>query len=525
MGKETTASFITELPLQVNHQQEVVLLKRLDAGRQLYNACLGESMRRLNLVKQSKVYQQAKEIRKDDPSRKKLFKQAKEAYKYSEYALHSYATCISHSWIGDHLDANTAQKLATRAYLASEKVLLGRAKKVRFKGKNQLDSVEGKTNKQGIRWKNNKVVWLGLELQPIISDYDPVIQHGLSSRVKYVRLVRRVLSGKNYFYTQLVCEGVPFRKPKHKIGKGVVGLDLGPSTIAVVSDTEAQLKLFAAQLKFKEKKIRKLQRQLDRSRRANNPQNYNPNGTVKKGVKTWNNSNAYLKARASKANLERKLAAERKSLHNHLVHEVLSNGNIIKLEKLSYKAFQKLFGKSVGKRAPGSFVSRLKCLAESAGAQVVEFPTHCTKLSQTCLCGQVKKKRLSERVHQCECGVLAQRDLFSAFLSRYVAPETNLLQVGCSCLPPVPGGRVCSRLCRLHWSGAEQLLSAAWKQATTTNQPASRGRLPSSFGSFPESEQVAEKMRIVAAKNQDAVTNSVRAWERSAMIPIEPPGF
>lgn len=260
MGKQATASFITELPLQVNHQQEVVLLKRLDAGRQLYNACLGESMRRLNLVKQSKVYQQAKEIRKDDPSRKKLFKQAKEAYKYSEYALHSYATCISHSWIGDHLDANTAQKLrrfaggrfprrlcaATRAYLASEKVLLGRAKKVRFKGKNQLDSVEGKTNKQGIRWKNNKVVWLGLELQPIISDYDPVIQHGLSSRVKYVRLVRRVLSGKNYFYTQLVCEGVPFRKPKHKIGKGVVGLDLGPSTIAVVSDTEAQLKLFAA---------------------------------------------------------------------------------------------------------------------------------------------------------------------------------------------------------------------------------------------------------------------------------------
>lgn len=476
MGKRTTRTFITELPLQVNHQQEVVLLKRLDAGRQLYNACLGEAMRRVNLVRQSKLYQQAKKLRKDNPNRKELFKQARDAYNYSEYALHSYATFISHSWVGDHLDANTAQKLATRAYsprfspagsqqaksaATSQKVVFGLAKKVRFKGKNQLDSLEGKTNKQGIRWKDDKVVWLGLELQPIIDGYDPLIQHGLSSRVKYVRLVRRKQSGKNYFYAQLVCEGVPFRKPKHQIGKGTVGIDIGPSTIAVVGDESAWLQLLADELKFQEKESRRLQRKLDRSRRANNHQNYHPNGTVKKGIKNWHNSNTYLKVRASKANLERKLAAHRKSLHGRLVHEILSLGNVIKLEKLSYKAFQKLFGKSVGKSVrhspgwniraksaptPGIFVSHLKRLAESADVQVVEFPTYSTKLSQTCQCGRVEKKRLSVRVHKCECGVLAQRDLYSAFLARCVDPETNLFQV---------------ELANSAWSGAEQLLSAA----------------------------------------------------------------
>ena len=81
--------------------------------------------------------------------------------------------------------------------------------------------------------------------------------------------------------------------------------------------------------------------------------------SYKKGKKQWNISNSYLKTRNSKANLERKLAAQRasrmlrkrKSLHGELVNSIISNGDVIKLEKLSYKAFQKLFGKSVGKRA------------------------------------------------------------------------------------------------------------------------------------------------------------------------------
>ncbi|MBD0344071.1 MAG: hypothetical protein ICV63_04415 [Coleofasciculus sp. Co-bin14] len=54
---------------------------------------------------------------------------------------------------------------------------------------------------------------------------------------------------------------------------------------------------------------------MDRSRRATNPGNFNPNGTVKKGSLAWNTSNTYIRTRSAKANLERKLAAHRKSLH------------------------------------------------------------------------------------------------------------------------------------------------------------------------------------------------------------------
>lgn len=446
-------------------------------------------MRRVNLIRQSKDFGRARSLKASNPERKVLFKRARERYDFSEYAIHSYSTHLRHSWIGDHIDSNTAQKLATRAYKAVEKVLFGRSKKVRFKGKNQMDSVEGKSNKSGIRWKGDSVEWGGLQLEALITNNSPVILHGLSSKVKYVRLVRRKVSGTNRFYAQLVCEGKPFIKPKNTLGGGNVGIDIGPSTIAIVADEESHLKQFASELELDAARIRRLQRKMDRSRRATNPNNFNPNGTLKKGSKPWNSSKTYLKTRNSKANLERKLTAHRRSLHGELVNDILKTGDVIKLEKLSYKAFQKLFGKSVGKRAPGMFVSHLRSKAERAGGRVVEIPTHSTKLSQTCQCGRVKKKTLSQRVHQCECGVVAQRDLYSAFLAKYIEPDTFVLQV--------------SQLLT-DWQSAELRLQAAWRTATV-RKPATGRVLPSSFGRCPEVERVAAEVFKTPSKSQDAV--------------------
>jgi transposase len=328
--------------------------------------------------------------------------------------------------------------------------------------------------------------------------------------------VRHRINSKTLYYAQLIGEGKPFQKPKNQLGKGTVGLDIGPSTIAIVGDESAKLTLFASELKLASKKIRQLQRKMERSRRANNPQNYNPDfvnkkgkpkkGTVKKGSQRWNNSKTYLKTRTSKANLERELAAHRKSLHGKLVNEILALGDTIKLEKLSYKSFQKLFGKSVGKRAPGEFVSHLKRKAESADASVIEFSTQTTKLSQTChQCGTVKKKKLSDRIHQCDCGIRCQRDLYSAFLAKFV-DEKELLQASQA---------------QNAWLGSEPILYAAWRQATTQTNLRVEGQVPSSFGKFSESERVAAKVRNVDAKDLDVVP--IRESQVEASSHFEPP--
>jgi hypothetical protein len=172
-------------------------------------------------------------------------------------------------------------------------------------------------------------------------------------------------------------------------------------------------------------KIGKLQKKMDRSRRKTNPNNFKEDGTIVSGSKKWVSSNRYKAIRAEVAESQRRLSATRKCMHGKLANSILSTGIFIRTESLSYKKLQQDFGRSVGFRAPGMFISLLRRKAESAGGFLEEFSTYKTKLSQTCHCGKQKKKKLSERWHRCSCGVFAQRDLYSAYLARHV--ENNHL--------------------------------------------------------------------------------------------------
>jgi putative transposase len=390
--RKWTPSFICELPLRVTPAGERVLLARLEAARQVGATCLGEARRRVGLVRQSKAFQRARALPKDDPARRSLFAEARAASACSEYALHAYADQLRQSWLGEHLDSNTGQKLATRAYGAANRLLLGKARRVRFKGRHQLDTVEGKTNTSGIRWRGDRVEWSDLVLPALIKKGDPVLAHGLACPVKYVRLVRRKLGLRNRFYAQLVCEGIPYRKPQHGLGTGVVGLDLGPSAIAIVAEREALLQPFCPEVAPDARALRRLDRKLDRQRRANNPEHYDERSRVKPGRKRWKASKRQYKVQAQRRELHRKLAATRKRSHGQLAHQVVALGETFHLEHLSYRAWQKRYGRSVGLCAPGLFVSILCRLAASAGGRVVELNARCAKLSQTCHCGAQAKQ-------------------------------------------------------------------------------------------------------------------------------------
>ncbi|MDA8065363.1 MAG: transposase [Thermaerobacter sp.] len=503
MGKAKTLSSVLELPLRVEQGIWKILLARLEAGRQLYNACLGEARRRWDLVRQSKAYRAALAMphgtEEERKARAKALSDARRAQGFSDYDLQMYALSIRHGWLGDHLDAFTAQKLGTRAFAAQERVAFGKARRARFKGKNQLDSLEGKRNATGIRWREGVVKWMGLVLPAMIDANDPVVVHGLSCRVKYVRLVRRKVAGNNPFFVQLVLEGAPYQKrnpdgsPKHPLGRGIVGLDAGPSTLAAVGNDDAILEPFCAELVPKHKGIRLLLRKLDRQRRTNNPENYNPDGTVKKGPKTWKASKGMKKTQAALGDAHRTLAAQRKSLHGNLVNRVLALGDVFLHEDVSIKGWQKRFGRSVGFRAPGRFFAELNRKAESAGGAVRAFPTRTTALSQVCHCGHRKKKPLNQRWHRCPaCGALILRDLYSAYLASFVEP----LVLSCGKeIWLLNAGRAENA-----WPGGDDLLRAAFEQLQAkTNGQSGGAFVPTSLG-LKEARLLGFGSEPVAAK-------------------------
>ncbi|BCX88751.1 transposase [Methylomarinovum tepidoasis] len=444
-------------------------MARFEAARQLYNACLGEALRRLDRMRSSRDWQAAQQIpREQKQARRAAFDGLQQRFGFSAHAIEAYGTaCKNACWIGDHLDAHVTQKTALRAFNAVEQYRLGKRGRPRFKGRiKALQSVEGKSNAAGIRWRGDRVEWKGVVLRPLFDRKD---KHGvqtfaLQCRVKYVRLVWRQLRGRRRWYVQLVLEGRPKWKDKHPIGEGDVGLDIGPSTIAAVGEEEALLEPFCPSVEYLGRKIRRIQRAMDRSRRATNPDNYHPDGTVKKGPQRWVHSHGYLRLQAELRELQRRMAEARKTEHGRLANRLMAMGRVFKTEAVSIRAWQKRFGRSIRDRAPSLFLNRLNRKAESAGGRLETFPTRTTRLSQVCHhCGSVEKKPLSQRIHACGCGVVMQRDLYSAFLARCV--EGEALHVG---------------LARERWPGAEPLLRAAWRRATCDG----KGKVPATFGAF-----------------------------------------
>ncbi|MGH1395815.1 MAG: RNA-guided endonuclease TnpB family protein [Trichormus sp.] len=492
---------MTTITLVVNSKQESELLARFQASRQLYNACLNEAMTRMELVKKSDIYQTAKKLpSKQKKERSNMFSEARKLYRYSDYDLQAYATSVSNKskWISDKIDSNTQQTIATRAFRASERVLFGLAKKVRFKTGNRFKSVEGKTNKQGLRWKDGQLVWGKLKLSPIIDESNLVLQHGLNAPVKYVRLLWREINGKRRWFMQLINEGIPYQKPQNYVSEGIIGLDVNISNIAFVGDNHAGLLPFADKVPNFQKEITRLQRKMQRSQRANNPDNYEPDslgrkgrktvtkkGKVKKGSRKWKKSNTYKKNAQKKRELERRKSSYAKSQNRKVVNEILRYGNAIKTEAVSVKGWQKRYGKAISAKSPGFVLFCLKRKAENAGGQFITFSTQKTALSQTHLDGSRIKKSLSQRVHRDVTGIVMHRDIFSAFLSRYVNEDTLSLQDA-----------------QCEYPRLEQTLWLAWQQYQTNCEQVGESESRLTHSSLEQFNHKGKSVNQIAIKSE-----------------------
>jgi len=181
-------------------------------------------------------------------------------------------------------------------------------------------------------------------------------------------------------------------------------------------------------------------------------------------------------------------------------------GKTIITEKISYKSWQKQYGKSVGLRAPGMFVEQLRRTVASTGGTLIEVSTRKSKLSQFCHgCGHCVKKPLRERIHQCGCVIgPVQRDLYSAFLAAYLDPAE-----------PIPS---CAQYV-VPWEGAEARLRAAHervKERANEGQvvPRSMG-IPRAGARLPQSRSEATPELLFLSRR-----GNVEAWKHRPEPPV-----
>ena len=417
-----------------------MLRSRKEIARQLFNAVLGGLLRRLDAARRDEAWAAARGLRRG-PARTAAFKALRARYGLSEYAAHGHRSLDRGCWVRGHLDANTAQKIATEAWRAVEAYMFGKRGRPRFRRRGELRSVEGKKAKVGIRlvgWETPEpqVVWDGaharLLMALLVDERDPLHQAALVAPVRYLRLVRREIRGRERFFCQLVCAGYPPVKWEAKRGEERFAIDVGPSWVAVSGpDGSAARHKLAPGAEQKAKAKRRWQRRLDRQRRANNPDCYDERGRAIRGKRPRARSNRMRRAEAQLREAERKLAATRRNEHGRLANRLLAkHGTAVHAERISYRAFQRCYGRSVRDRAPGRFMAELERKTAAQGGGLVEIPTRTTFLSQRCICGQRRKKQLRERRHRCGCehvpaGTYADRDEVAAFLACFCDADGN----------------------------------------------------------------------------------------------------
>lgn len=267
----------------------------------------------------------------------------------------------------------------------------------------------------------------------------------------YATLVPKFIRGKYRVYLHLVIEGKAKPKydssgnPRHKYGRGVVGADIGTQTIAYTSDTETGLKNLSERgnsIQKSERLERLYYRAMDRSRRATNPENYNTDGTIKKGKKKWTYSRHYKKLKEKHAELCRINATNRQLAINEDVNHLRCLGdtfvtepkNAARLMKRSKETTvnnkgkinrKKRFGKSVKNRCPGGFQAAVENKFKTSGGTYIEVPNNYRASQYDHTADDYIKKKLSDRMYKLTDGTLVQRDWYSSFLLYCYNYKTN----------------------------------------------------------------------------------------------------
>lgn len=258
----------------------------------------------------------------------------------------------------------------------------------------------------------------------------------------YATLVPKQIRGKYRIYLHLTLEGRAMPKfdrygnQRHKYGKGMIGADIGTQTVAYTSDTEVSLKNLSERgnsIKKSERLERLYLRAMDRSRRATNHQNYNSNGTIRKGKKTWTYSNHYKKLKMKYSELCRINAINRHLAINEDVNHLRSLGdtfitepkNAAKLMKRSKNTTvnskgkankKKRFGKSIKNRCPSGFQSAVERKFNTTSGTYIEVPNDYKASQYDHTADDYIKKKLSDRIYKLSDGTPVQRDWYSSFL-------------------------------------------------------------------------------------------------------------
>lgn len=446
--------FVYTIGLKPTNQEKEQLNKRFKQAKSVYNLTLKELLKRNNKMKKDPLYKKAYKLPKGS-ERNEILKDLDKVYglegKFTGGKIASeFRKTLN---LEDYLYSTICQKLGFRAWLAFSKMKFANgANRVNFS--EQINSLISGYSDQGIYLdgdficfgiKRKKKTLIKIKINFKRDQYEDEV---FKNKLLYWQLIRKKINGKENYYLQAIMDGIA---PGTGLegGRGSVGIDIGTSTIAVSSEVQTELEeLFPDEKRFERAyEIARLNRSLERKRRATNPENYNEDGTIKAGKKTWKYSSRYKRDLKNLSELKRKEALSRNLAHRTLAKKIVSYGDRFVVEEMNFISLskraketkvnektgkfqsKKRFGSTIGHRAPGLLIAFIQERAEKEGKTFIKADTRSVKASQLDhTTGEYIKVSLSTRTKKVD-NFKVQRDLYSAFLLQHVKDDKKTVDL------------------------------------------------------------------------------------------------
>lgn len=365
--------------------------------------------------------------------------------------FYHWALPLSHKY-RKHLSSQQIQKECDRVWTAVSTCLYGGGEQIHFQKLDEFKSISQKVPTNGVKfnpWKGEGI-WNGLKFKAKVDLNDSyVVEALLDQKIAYFEIKRRIFeSGYRYYVTVVLYGSAPHKIDAADRDTSVQGgIDPGPSIIAFCTDKKAILKRLAPRSETYNREIRRLAKRAERMQRAENPGNYNPDGTIRNGKKAWSTSNNLQRVRRKIRVLHRRQSAYIKQSHCETANEIIRLCGSIVIEPNNFKALQKRskkteksdkaitiqkadgtektilknkrkkrFGHSIYLHSPALMIAVIKQKAEQYKIPVREVNISTYRASQyNPLTGEYCKSDISERKKQIG-PYEVQRDLLSAFL-------------------------------------------------------------------------------------------------------------
>lgn len=497
--------YTVKLSFMATERQKKIIGKRFLAVNKLHNVLVKHAMKLLNRVKKDHKYQDAlhklMELKKvKDPDKTQCAEmdalsnflgQFREEIGLSKTGLETYCKVFRIRYT-NLISSQQAQAEAGRVWKGVSDVLFDDGKGLHFRKISDMHTIGGKSNTNGVKFDpvNMEFEWLGERFRckgkwnkkpdgrPNIQYIRSAlcIEHPEDLEIRYCEISRESLKDGYHYYIILYIKGTAPDKGRI-IGESTSGIDPGISTFNSVSDTSVFLEELAPDVMNYNKRIAKIQKQMDISKRATNPDNFNRDGTVKKkegriaaakaraakdgkpynpkDYPQWIFTEHYIRLRWELRDLYRRKKAYTEQSHNILANRVLEDSKYFIVEKNNFAAMakrskkkaereekattvtkkdgtrkeihkfkkKKRLGKSVNDRSPAEILRIIERKALAAGGSWMEIDTRSFKASQYRHdTDDYEKVKLSKRMKVID-GHEVQRDLYSAFLILCAAPD------------------------------------------------------------------------------------------------------